>query len=485
MTQGSIGQRLRPFKPTQLGRYTLVLPISTSGLAEVFLAVNRQALGSERICALKKVGSQLSAEPEFVRRFFAESRVLADLSHHNIAKILDFGTIGDAVFVAVEYVDGKDLKRLLARLKGRRLTVPLPFVLYVMTKVLDALSSASSSGFIHGDVSPQNILVSYGGEVKVIDFGVARSAVASSKAHAGALLSRQMNASPEQRRGQPADHRSDVYGVGLCLYELVSGKHPLDGTLGQMKPLQLVEPRCSVVLSNFIEKAVSPEPEHRFETIEEMRGAFARIAAESGGHFDAEAAALFMKEAFGTEYANERKLLVGMAEPITTLDDVGPEVQPPDSTNDLTPIPVVDPQAVTAETAVLAPLSFRPTRKTTESLSFLPTRRRAGASDTSSSSPTMIVAPDSPEASDLTSEASTGLSLAPQEKSSDTVLVDPASLIPGGEDGAAFRPTRAVKLEIDPSFRADSHHGRPNLDTWQDSRHRIARKHHRGRDFDG
>ena len=159
------------------------------------------------------------------------------LSHGSIAQVLDMGLHEGEPYMALEYVDGKDLRKVAARARDRQMPLPLTFVLYVMGRVLDALAYAHrkrdederSIGLVHRDISPQNILISYEGEVKVIDFGLAKSRLSARRRPTRASSSGKfLYMSPEQARHQPVDRRSDLYSVGLCLYELISGKNPFD-----------------------------------------------------------------------------------------------------------------------------------------------------------------------------------------------------------------------------------------------------------------
>lgn len=143
MSQGTASQqRLRPFKPQRFGRYTLLMPISTGGMGEIFLGRIEGAHGFDKLCVIKKILPHLAEDREFVERFVNEARILVKLSHGNIAQVLDMGVHEGAPYIALEFVDGKDLRRVLARMRDRKLPIPMSFVLTVMTRVLDALAYA-------------------------------------------------------------------------------------------------------------------------------------------------------------------------------------------------------------------------------------------------------------------------------------------------------------------------------------------------------
>lgn len=407
MSQGATKERLRPFKPTRFGRYTLLRPLSTGGMGEIFLARLEGAQGFEKLCVIKKILPHLAQDKDFVDRFVDEARILVKLSHGNIAQVLDMGLHEGAPYIALEFIDGKDLRRVVARAQERALQLPLSFILYVATRLLDALAYAHRKrgddgkdlNLVHRDVSPQNILISYEGEVKVIDFGLAKSTISATRTHPSIVLGKFLYMSPEQARHQKADRRSDLYAVGLCLYELIAGKGPFDGvapgelmaTVANPKivPLSQVEPLCPPALSEAVMKALAPDPAQRFQTAEELRGKLLSILLEIDPAAGPETATRFMTEAFATEYQGERKLLAELSQQARALsDDVHePEEETLDPsgvasrsvTREVQPIPALTldelPQArVTAPELKSAQPPVAPA-VTAQALSFQPTRK--------------------------------------------------------------------------------------------------------------
>jgi len=320
------------------------MPISTGGMGEVFLARLEGAHGFDKLCVIKKILSHLAEDAEFTERFVNEARVLVKLSHGNIAQVLDMGLYEQAPYIALEFIDGKDLRRIVARMRDRQLPIPLSFVLFVMTRVLDALAYAHRKvgdderelSLVHRDVSPQNVLISYEGEVKVIDFGLAKSTLSSAKTNPSIILGKFMYMSPEQARQQKVDRRSDLYAVGLCLYELVCGHSPFEdvppGELmaavasPKLAVLNAVEPMCPQPLSEAVMKALEPDPVNRWQTAEEFRSRLQVILNDLDPSAGAESASRFMRDAFSTEYGAERKMLSSLKEAAKNLDD------PPTST---------------------------------------------------------------------------------------------------------------------------------------------------------
>ena len=327
MSQGQTSQRLRPFKPLRFGRYTLLMPISTGGMGEIFLARLEGSHGFDKLCVIKKILPHLAQDQDFVSRFVDEAHILVKLSHGNIAQVLDMGVHEHEPYIALEFVDGKDLRRVLSRMRERQLPLPLSFVLSVMTRVLDALAYAHRKrgddddelNLVHRDVSPQNVLISYEGEVKVIDFGLAKSALSLSRTNPSIVMGKFMYMAPEQARHRTVDRRSDLYAVGLCLWELVTGKNafeevPQGALMGEVAnpsipPLNTIEPLCPQVLSDVVARALSLDPAQRFQTAEEFRGRLQSILQDIDPQAGAESTSRFMRDAFSAEYQGGRRML--------------------------------------------------------------------------------------------------------------------------------------------------------------------------------
>lgn len=332
MTLSPQAQRLRPFKPTPYGRYTLLLPLSAGGMGEIFLARLEGAQGFEKPCVIKRILPHLAQDPDFVGRFINEAKTLVTLSHGSVAQVLDMGIHEGLPYLAMEFIDGKDLRRVAARMHDRSLPLPLTFVLYTMSRVLDALGYAHRKrddndrelGLVHRDVSPQNIIVSYEGDVKVIDFGLVKSTLNVSSTHPSIVMGKFMYMSPEQALHQRVDKRSDLYAVGMCLYELIAGKNPFETTppsqlmdevaSPKIPHLRDVEPLCPPACADIVMKALAVDPKQRFQTAEEFRARLTASLLEIDPLAGPESASRFMREAFAADYLQERKLLHAQVE---------------------------------------------------------------------------------------------------------------------------------------------------------------------------
>ena len=200
-------------------------------MAEVFRAKRTGVEGFEKIVAVKRILPHLSENQEFVDMFVHEAKVVAGLTHPNIVQIFDLGRIGHSYYIAMEYVHGRDLRTTENRAREKGLRLPLDLSLRIVSQVCAALDYAhrrrDETGrpmqIVHRDVSPPNILISYEGDVKLVDFGIARAATKAPSTERGVLRGKLLYMSPEQAWGRPIDGRSDVFSLGVVLYELVTG----------------------------------------------------------------------------------------------------------------------------------------------------------------------------------------------------------------------------------------------------------------------
>lgn len=226
-TRRDAGRLPRPFGP-----YTLVRRIAVGGMAEVYVAVARGVGGFEKLVALKLIHPEHSEDDSFVRMLIDEAKLTVMLTHANIAQTFDLGCVDRRYFMVLEYVDGADLARLLDSMIAHRRPMPVEAALFITNRIAQALDYAHrktdpmgrSLRVIHRDVSPQNILVSREGDVKLTDFGIAKAALRTSETEVGVIKGKYCYMSPEQAWADPIDHRSDIFSAGAVLYELITGR---------------------------------------------------------------------------------------------------------------------------------------------------------------------------------------------------------------------------------------------------------------------
>ncbi len=273
----------------QLGRYELLEQLGEGGMGSVWLARLSGAAGFEKLCIVKTVLPSIAKDAEFVSRFLHEGRVLTQLSHGNIAQVLDMNEADGQLFLALEYVAGVDLSRLHEQVRAAQEYMPLQLVVALVVQAAEGLGAAhrklaldgSPMNIVHRDVSPHNIMVSYEGEVKVIDFGIAKSEARSRHTAQASVMGKLGYMAPEQARGEPLDHRADQFALAIVAWELLSNLTWVKrGTLTEMvvamanppaaRPLGPLRPDVPLSLEAVVLKALSPLPADRYATTDEF-----------------------------------------------------------------------------------------------------------------------------------------------------------------------------------------------------------------------
>src|SRR4051812_13091908 len=275
------------------GRYKIVRKLGAGGMADVYLAED-QELG--RRVAIKILNDRHAVDDSFIERFRREAKNAAGLSHPNIVSIYDRGEAEGTYYIAMEYLDGRSLKELVVA----RGPLPIPDAIAAMRQVLGALRFAHRKGVVHRDIKPHNVMADADGRLKVTDFGIARAGV-SQMTEAGSIIGTAQYLSPEQARGTAVDQRSDLYSVGIVLYEMLTGQVPFTGDT----PVEIAMKHLSTVpsppsdlndkvphdLDAIVLRALSKEPEQRYQSSEEMDADLARVARGLAVSDETEAAA--------------------------------------------------------------------------------------------------------------------------------------------------------------------------------------------------
>ncbi|HEY4182939.1 MAG TPA: serine/threonine-protein kinase [Kofleriaceae bacterium] len=285
--------------PNKLGKFELIRPLATGGMAELYLARTTGLEGFEKVVVVKRMLPQYAKDQAYVAMFLAEARLSATLHHPNIAQVYDIGIEDGEYFFSMEYVHGEDLGHLHDAAQQQGVPMSLDAVLTLATGLCAGLHYAHEKtgpdgkplGVVHRDVSPSNVLVSYDGGVKLVDFGIARAGN-SPRTTNGGLKGKVDYMSPEQCRGSATlDRRSDIYSIGTLLYELTTGQRPFTGAsefalLEQIvhedapSPTRLV-PDYPPALAAIVEKALARDPNKRFATALEMQGQLEDFAHET------------------------------------------------------------------------------------------------------------------------------------------------------------------------------------------------------------
>jgi len=275
-------------KGIEYGNYVLLEKVATGGMAELFKAKRRGVQGFQKIVAIKRILPHLVENEDFVTMFIDEAKLAAQLNHPNIAQIYDLGKIEDTFYIAMEYVEGHDLRKVLKKCKEKGCFIPEPIVLFVASKVLSALDYAHRKKgldnkdlhIVHRDISPQNIILSVEGDVKLVDFGIAKAATKASQTQAGALKGKLLYMSPEQAWGEKLDKRSDLFSLGSVMYEALTGKKCFlaDSEISILEkvrnvvytPIRQINPHVSEKTARIIEKALTKDPDKRYQSAKEM-----------------------------------------------------------------------------------------------------------------------------------------------------------------------------------------------------------------------
>ncbi|GHG90105.1 protein kinase [Comamonas sp. JC664] len=311
--------------PQHFGKYVLLSKIAAGGMAVTYRARMTGAAGVTKPCVIKQILPHFVDDTDFVEMFIGEARLVASMSHSNIAQVFDFGEVDGQYFIAMELVHGQPLSKVLRRAQRMGMGVfPEALALHVASKLCDGLDYAhrhigedgQAMGLVHRDVSPDNVLISYEGEVKVIDFGIAKATSAvEAKTSPGTLKGKYPYFSPEQAQGrQDLDARTDVYAAGVVLYEMVCGKRPYEGEfvtvlprilLGDCLPPSVLNPSLSADVETVISHAMALDREARYQTAKDLSESLVELLYRDNPRFTPTLLSQLMAHLFAEELTAE------------------------------------------------------------------------------------------------------------------------------------------------------------------------------------
>jgi len=305
------------------GDYYLIKKIATGGMAEIFLARTHAAGGPQKYVALKMIHPRYMEDANFHRMIVEEAKIAVQLSHENIGQVFDLGKHQGRYFIVMEFIDGYDLSRLQDICANKALQAPMDAVAFIGRKVCEGLNYVHNANatdgqplnLIHRDISPQNLLVSFCGDVKIIDFGIAKASTRMQQTHAGVIKGKFYYMSPEQAGADKVDQRSDLFSLGICLWETACGRSLFRREGGPTNPLAILHeirtcpiprvrefrPDCPRELDDIIAKALSRNMQQRFQDAAEMGEALTTYLASSAYGFNSEMLASFVVDAFEKE----------------------------------------------------------------------------------------------------------------------------------------------------------------------------------------
>ena len=337
-------------KSQQFGKYQLLQKIAVGGMAELYHAKVTRDHGFEKRVAIKKILPHLSDEGNLVKAFIDEAKLAALLQHENIIQIYDFGSIDGEYFIAMEYLFGKDLRNLIHKLRKKGSPLDLESTLYIISRICAGLDyshklrdlQGSPLNIIHRDINPQNIFLTYEGQVKIIDFGIAKAASHNSTTHEGLIKGKIAYMSPEQAMGHVIDHRSDIFSTGIILYELLAGRRMFEGETmhiysqvreARYTPLKKLRPDLPDELYAVVDRALAKEPDDRYRTCGQMLADLEECIFELSVRPNSRSFASFIKDFFKEEFAVEETALWTNAQVESTLPPLANHASSRDSEN--------------------------------------------------------------------------------------------------------------------------------------------------------
>jgi len=358
------------------GGYHLLGRLAAGGMAEVFLGKSLPPDRDEQLLAIKKMLPRLSEDPNFVSMFIDEARIAAGLSHPNICRITDQGHHDNQLFIAMEFIHGKDLRVLKRRARKRGEAIPARIVAYTLAKIAEALDFAHNKcnddgqpeNIVHRDVSPQNILLSYDGIPKLIDFGVAKAKHRLAQTRVGVVKGKFAYMSPEQATGQDLDARTDIFALGVVLYELLTGRLPFKGgsdlsTLKRIARAEFIPPndvnkQIPSRLTAIIEKALQRDPAARYPTAAALAGDLHRHLADERREVTESLLSSYLRRLFRDDYIREMARIKAFLETVPPGDAVA-EAEPSAVTDPLGQRRVSDTNTATnPEPTTVSPSQF-------------------------------------------------------------------------------------------------------------------------------
>ncbi|MFK8004576.1 MAG: serine/threonine-protein kinase [Polyangiales bacterium] len=340
--------------PRAFGRYLLFDMIGRGGMADIYLARMGNSLGGHRLCVIKEIRDTFDHDPAFMEMLTAEAKLAGRLNHANIVQVFDLGREGGRLFLAMDYVEGFDLHQLLRRLSKGRIPLPAEFAFSIVIETLRALDYAHRArddqgaplGIVHRDVSPSNVLISFEGEVKLCDFGIARATTESADEEtiaATRVAGKAAYMAPEHAHGSELDARADIFAAGILLWELCAGRRLYKGKgrevleLAKAADIPALPERgipSQAALQKILNKALSADRDERYKTAAEFLEVLEDFALDEGLRASPLRFGSFLSDHFADEIVGvrrERELAADQIE-MEKAESFGPASAPPGST---------------------------------------------------------------------------------------------------------------------------------------------------------
>jgi tetratricopeptide (TPR) repeat protein len=358
-------------EPIRFGKYLLLDKVATGGMAELYKAKITGIQGFEKLIAIKRILPHLANEEELVTSFIDEAKLAALLHHQNIVQIYDFGRIEDSYYIAMEYLLGKDLRLVMRKATLAGKPIGLETTLLIVSRICAALEyshglkdfQGKPLNIIHRDVSPANVLLTYDGNVKIVDFGIAKAATQSHLTQAGMIKGKVAYMSPEQAAGETIDHRSDIFSTGIILYELATGMPMFHGDTLQIlnlvrnakfTPACHVRPELPEKFHPILDRALAKEREVRYQSAGDMLGDIEELMYQMSARTSPRHLADYMKALFEEEIAAEKTAMLEMAPTAAAGSGTArlastDEAEQPEEIGEEASVPEREPRAVEGE----------------------------------------------------------------------------------------------------------------------------------------
>lgn len=328
-------------KVEKFGKYLLLEKLAVGGMAEVYLAKSAGANGLAKLVAIKRILPQFTNNPEFISMFKEEAKVAINLSHSNIVSIYDFGIEDNQFYLVMEFVDGRNLRQIINEMKKLNLSFSIDKAVYIIKEAAAGLNHAhrcvdSHSGkplnITHRDMSPQNIMISFEGETKVIDFGIAKAETEAEATKAGTLKGKFSYMSPEQAEGHPIDPRTDVFALGIILWELLANDRLFtasnEGAIlrkireGQIPAIRKINPMVPPELERIVMKALAKDKNVRYQTAANFHKDLNLFLNTQYPDFSTHEFSQFIRDCFKVAYAEGKEKLIAYAKIQAAPEDV-------------------------------------------------------------------------------------------------------------------------------------------------------------------
>jgi eukaryotic-like serine/threonine-protein kinase len=325
----------------QLGRYHLLDRIAFGGMAEIYRAKTFDGNGQPHLVAVKRVLAHLAEDDDFIQMLVDEAKIASVLRHINIARVYEFARAHGEYFIAMEHVDGKDMRTVLERCRTKKKPIPPEHAAYVAAEVGSALHAAHSAidsrgrplRIIHRDVSPSNIICSYAGEVKLCDFGIAKATLSKVTTKTGVIKGKVKYMSPEQALGRKLDHRSDVFSLGSCMYEMLTRIPPFTATNemdllikvrdAKYRPIGELTPGIPPELEAIADKCLTRSRANRYQTAAEAEAELRAFLRKFMPNYSRSHLGRFIRKMFAAEIERELRMLEEYVLDEDVSDDLG------------------------------------------------------------------------------------------------------------------------------------------------------------------